>query len=102
MSYDPNLPRGLSRRDLDYIEGRHFTNFEDAEQRGVAWMRSLTLPGHAAYPFALNPTGSIFRAACRCGWEGDVRSAFGVGSLAKARAQADADLHNKENGAAAN
>jgi hypothetical protein len=73
-----------------------FTQFDRDELRGQEWMRSLTLPEHAAIPSAVNPAGTLFRARCGCGWMGELRSAHGVGPVAKERAWVDADKHNAE------
>lgn len=88
-----NYPSGLSRRDMDYIEGYDDTTQADIDDfNGAQWMKSLAVREHDAIPMSVNPAGTVFRASCGCAWY--ARSHYGT--FAKAHAQIDANAHNAE------
>jgi hypothetical protein len=105
-----NYPHGLSSKDMDYIEGRHYDDMTDADRddfRGAEWMRSLPVAEHAAIPLALDAGAHIFQASCRCKWKGPVhrrrlsskgwdRLYPGLNTDLWLAAAADADAHNAE------
>lgn len=75
------------------------TQADRDELRGQDWMRGLSVAEHAALPIA-SRDGRAFYARCGCSWQGAVHWARGGDLLgpttAKARAQADADVHHAE------
>ena len=71
------------------------------ELAGQDWLRSLTLPEHAALPLALDAGAHIFQAVCRCGWRGPVhrwrdRNLHNLNNRLWLAASVDADAHTAE------